>query len=66
MEFDDVEPMWNEDDLEEFERNQLVNDREYDVNDEPPPEDVEEGELIGTVATLRDASSWPPSSPVTP
>lgn len=46
MEFDDVEPMWNEDDLEEFERNQLVNDREYDVNDEPSPEDVEEGELI--------------------
>ena len=43
MEFDDVEPMWNEDDLEEFERNQLVNDRDYDVDDDPiPDEDVEE------------------------
>ena len=48
MEFDDVEPLWNEDDLEEFERNQLVNDHEYDVDDESPSdEDVEAlGEVI--------------------
>jgi len=34
MEFDHSEPVFYEDDLEEFERNQLANDRAYERNDE--------------------------------
>src|SRR6266851_2509172 len=34
MEFDDIEPLFYEDDLEEFERNQLANDRAYERDDE--------------------------------
>ena len=34
MEFDDIEPVLYEDDLEEFERNQLANDRVYERDDE--------------------------------
>ena len=30
----DIEPVFYEDDLEEFERNQLANDRAYERNDE--------------------------------
>ena len=36
MEFDDIEPVFYEDDLEEFERNQLANDRACERNDEEP------------------------------
>ena len=36
MEFDDIEPGFYEDDLEEFERNQLANDRAWERNDEEP------------------------------
>ena len=36
MEFDDVERGFYEDDLEEFERNQLANDRACERNDEEP------------------------------
>ena len=45
MEFDDVpEPF--EDDLEEFERNQLAHDREYeDLADEFPPDDDSEEDV---------------------
>ncbi len=34
MEFDDIEPVFYEDDLEEFERSQLANDRAYERDDE--------------------------------
>ena len=34
MEFDDIEPELYEDDLEDFERNQLANDRAYERDDE--------------------------------
>ena len=34
MEFEDIEPVFYEDDLEEFERNQLANDRAYERDDE--------------------------------
>ena len=48
MEFDDIEPMFYEDDLEEFERNQLANDRTYERDDEAAPgEEIEDsGDLI--------------------
>ena len=36
MEFEDIEPVFYEDDLEEFERNQLANDRACERNDEEP------------------------------
>ena len=48
MEFDDIEPMFDQDDLEEFERNQVFNDLSLEYDDETPLgheiEDV--GELI--------------------
>jgi hypothetical protein len=38
--------MFDSDDLEEFERNQLVNDREHDLDDETPlGHAIEEGGL---------------------
>jgi len=48
MEFDDIEPMFNEDDLEEFERNQLANDRACERDDEMlSDDDIEDfGDLI--------------------
>ena len=48
MEFDDIEPMFYEDDLEEFERNQLANDRACERDEaEPFDEDVDDfGDLI--------------------
>ena len=48
MEFEDIEPVFYEDDLEEFERNQLANDRAYERNDEPSSdEEIEDfGDLI--------------------
>ncbi len=39
MEFDDIEPVFYEDDLEEFERNQLANDRAYERDDEAASSD---------------------------
>lgn len=45
MEFDDIEQPLYEDDLEDFERNQLVSDREREFCDEPFEEDeFEDGE----------------------
>ena len=48
MEFDDIEPMFYEDDLEEFERNQLANDRACERDDEAvSDEELEDlGDLI--------------------
>ena len=48
MEFDDIEPLFDEDDLEEFERNQVFNDREHEIDDETPlGHDIDQsGELI--------------------
>ena len=48
MEFDDIEPEFYEDDLEEFERNQLANDRAYERDDEASSgEEIEDfGDLI--------------------
>ena len=43
MEFDDIEPVFYEDDLEEFERNQLANDRACERDDEAPShEEIED------------------------
>ena len=39
MEFEDIEPVFYEDDLEEFERNQLANDRACERDDEVPADD---------------------------
>ena len=47
MEFDDIEPVFYEDDLEEFERNQLANDRAYERDDEASSD--EEIEDLGDV-----------------
>jgi len=41
MEFDDIEPVVYEDDLEEVERNQLANDRAYERDDEAASSDEE-------------------------
>ena len=48
MEFDDIEPVFYEDDLEEFERNQLANDRACERDDEASfGEEIEDsGDLI--------------------
>jgi len=48
MEFDDIEPVFYEDDLEEFERNQLANDRACERDDEASfEEEIENfGDLI--------------------
>jgi len=48
MEFDDIEPELHEDDLEEFERNQLANDRACERDDEASfGEEIEDfGDLI--------------------
>ena len=47
MEFDDIEPVFHEDDLEEFERNQLAHDRALERDDERDLD--EEGEDFGDV-----------------
>jgi hypothetical protein len=48
MEFEDIEPVFYEDDLEEFERNQLSNDRAYERDEEAPSdEEIEDsGDLV--------------------
>ncbi len=47
MEFDDVEPVFYENDLEEFERNQLARDRALERDDERDFENDEDfGDLI--------------------
>jgi len=48
MEFDDIEPVFYEDDLEEFERSQLANDRAYERDAEASSgEETEDfGDLI--------------------
>ncbi len=48
MEFGDIEPVFYEDDLEEFERNQLASDRAYERDDEASSgEETEDfGDLI--------------------
>ncbi len=48
MEFDDIEPVFYEDDLEEFERNQLAYDRALERGDERDFDEDDEdfGELI--------------------
>ena len=45
MEPDDLEPLFDEDDLEEFERNQVLNDRESDDATPPGHEIEESGDL---------------------
>ena len=48
MEFDDIEPVFYEDDLKEFERNQLANDRALECDEERDFDEDDEdfGDLI--------------------